>query len=337
MIAPDNTVPIYLDQNILSDLREGKNARDELVALLRKLEERNAIFVYSMTHVEECRDSSQPEKFVQVMEELPVYFMEFENASDPQITLSLNRARGHLLESEDATHQAMRLIADLLKVWHFASGWLGETEAQELKDDMAEEMKDFWKALQRDVEWDVLGEELGNQAKQALAATQDEMAATIEALPFDQTRDEWKQGWVDLRERLPANYAQLDEVPDEEAVSFLFSCLDELGRTELEKQFPQGFWSELEGRVTGELAGLAFLLFLCGLVRDKRVKKGCTERRSQYFRGQFRDGVHVENAARCAVFITSDKGAARLARSIYAYAGVKTEVVQLQIQDAAAR
>jgi hypothetical protein len=116
----------------------------------------------------------------------------------------------------------------------------------------------------------------------------------------------------------------------------MFSCLDERDRTALEKQFPQGFWSELDGRETGALAGLAFMLFMCGLVRDKRVKKGSTERRAQHFLGQFRDGVHIENAARCAVFITCDKGAARLARALYAYAGVKTQVVKLQIKDTAA-
>jgi hypothetical protein len=76
---------------------------------------------------------------------------------------------------------------------------------------------------------------------------------------------------------------------------------------------------------------------MCGLVRDRRVKKGSTESRMQHFRGQFRDGVHIENAARCAVFITCDKGAARLARALYAYTGIETKVVELQIRDTAAR
>lgn len=336
MNALDNVVPVYLDQNILSHLREGKSARDKLVGLLRKLQDRNVVFAYSMTHVAECRDSSQPEQFVQVMEELPAYLMEFENASDREINLSLDKARGLLLEPEDETHRAGRLIEDLLKIWHFASGWLDKTEAGELKDDMAREMVDFWEAMKRDVEWDALGADLEKQTIKGLNLAQKEMVALIESLPFDETQEEWQSGWAELRKRLPNNYSQLDEVPNEDAVSFVFSCLDEQGRKEVERHFPQGFWSELEGRETGALAGLAFLLFMCGLVRDRRVKKGSTKHRAQYFRGQFRDGVHIENAARCAVFITCDKGAARLARSLYAYAGVTTEVIELQIKDIAA-
>lgn len=337
MNALGDPTPVYIDQNILSHIRKGKNAREELVSLLGILQEKNAVFVYSTTHVDECRASSQPEQFVEVMEELPLYLMEFENAYDQQSTLSLGKARELLLEPEHTPHQAKRLIENLLHVMHFASGWLGETEAQKLKAQMAAEVANFWETIQRDVDWDVLGPELGEQAKYALSASEREMGALIESMSFDQFRDEWETAWVKLKERLPENYAQLDEVSDEKAVSFVLSCLEDRDREAVQCQFPQGFWSKLESRKTGELAGLAFMLFLCGLVRDRRVKKGNTESRMQHFRGQFRDGVHIENAARCPLFITCDKGAARLARSLYAYSGVKTKVVELQIRDAAAR
>lgn len=275
--------------------------------------------------------------FVAVMEELPVYLMEFQNASEPQATLSLGRARELLLEPQDATHHAKRLIEDLLHVFHFASGWLGKAEAQELKSEIAFEMAEFWETLRLDVEWDLLGAEFGEQAMHAVSAAQREMGALIENLSFEQIRDGWEKSWIGLKHRLPANYAQLDEVPDEESVSFVLSCLDEQDREAVQSRFPQGFWKGIEGRETGELSGLAFMLFMCGLVRDKRVKKGSTESRIKHFRGQFRDGVHIENAARCEVFITCDQGAARLARSLYAYAGIETKVVELQIRDAPTR
>lgn len=336
MNAPENVVPIYIDQNILSHLRSGKAAREELVSLLRALEEKNAVFVYSMTHVDECRDSLQPEMFVEVMEELPFYLVEFNNASDRQITLSLGRARELLLKTEDVTHHAKRLIEDLIYVFHFASGWLGETEAKELKNEIAAEIEEFWETLRRDVDCEELGPELGGQAMHALSAAQSEMGALLKSMSFEQIRDEWQKGLIALKERLPANYAQLDEIPDEEAVSFVFSCLKEEDRKAVQSRFPHGFWNRLESRETGELAGLAFMLFMCGLVRDRRTKKGSTESRMKHFRGQFRDGVHIENAARCAVFITCDKGAARLARSLYAYTGIATKVVELQIRASAA-
>lgn len=332
MNAPDNAVPIYLDQNILSHLRDGKSAREDLAGFLRKLQEKNAVFVYSETHVDECRASSQPEEFIQVMEELPVYFMELENDSDQKNTLSLNKTRSLLLEPEDWTHKAKCLIENFLCIWHFASGWLGEIDAKHLKDEMAAEMAGFWESLQRDIDWNELGTEIGVNAKQALIAAQVEMAATVKNLPFEQTRDEWEIGRANLRGRLPANYAQLDQVPDEEAVAFVHSCLDEQSKKAVESHYPKGFWSRPEQRKTGELAGLAFSLFMCGLVRDKRVRRGKTKSRIQYFRGQFRDGKHIEAASRCAFFVTLDAGAARLARSLYAYSGVNTKVIELSIK-----
>jgi hypothetical protein len=337
MNFPGDPASIYIDQNILSHLREGKTAKEELIILLRRLQDRNAVFVFSMTHVDECRASSQTEQFVEVMEELPVYLMEFENAHDQQSTLSLGRARKLLLEPEDTTHHAKRLMENLLHVMHFASGWLGKAEAQNLKSEMVAELAGFWETIQRDVDWEVLGSELGGQAKHALSAAEGEMGRLIESISFEQFRDEWETAWIKLKERLPANYAQLDEVADEKAVSFVLSCLEDRDREAVQSQYPQGFWSNPESRKTGELAGLAFILFMCGLVRDRRVKKGNTESRMQYFRGQFCDGVHIENAARCQFFITCDKGAARLARSLYTYAGIETKVVELQIRDVAAR
>lgn len=337
MNASSDPALVYLDQNLLSQLREGTSAREELVKLLGRLQEKNALFVYAMTHVDECRASARAEQFVEVMETLPLYLMEFQNASDQQSTLSLGRARELLLEPEDVTHHAKRLIDNLLHVLHFASGWLGETESRELKSEMAVEIAEFWEDLRRDVDWDVLGSELAEQAKQALTASQDEMGAVMEGISFEQVRDEWEKAWMGLKERLPTNYAQLDEIPDEKAIPFVLSCLDEQDRDAVRSKYPQGFWSTPESRETGELAGLAFMLFMCGLVRDRRVKKGNIESRMKHFRGQFRDGVHIENAARCAVFITCDKGAARLARSLYAYSGIETKVVELQIKDAAAQ
>ena len=337
MHLKNTPLPIYLDQNVLSHLREGKSAREVLSRLLGKLGEKNVVFVYSMTHVHECRDSAQPETFVQVMEDLPVYFMEFQDASEQQATLSLGRARELLLEAEDATHQAARVMEGLLKVMHFARGWLGDADVQAITDEMTTEMEELWETLLHDLEWDLIEAEVAEQAKCAFVAAQSEMALIIKDLPFEQARAESKLGWAALNAGLPASFAQLDEVPDERAVSFVFSCFDGRDRELIENQFPQGFWKEPAMRETGHLAGLAFMLFLCGLVRDRRVKKGANEKRVQHFRGQFRDGVHIENAAKCAAFITCDEGAARLARSLYAYAGVETKVIELTITESVAQ
>ena len=216
-------VPVYLDQNILSHLRVGKSARGELTALLKRWEEHNVVYVCSMTHVAECRDSLQPETFAEVLETLPVYLMDFQNPSDRQCSLSLGQARDLLLEPEDLSHHATRLVEEMLNVLHFASGWLGKAEAQDLKEDMAVSMAAFWDNLREDVDWETLGLDLCEEVKSSLPMIGEEMISLINDLPFEQARQEWVKEFVELRKRLPANYAQLDDMPDKEAVSFVLS------------------------------------------------------------------------------------------------------------------
>jgi hypothetical protein len=333
MNATHDPIPVYLDQNVLSELRDGKRVSDELRRALNKLKANNVAFVYSMTHVFECRDSVRPETFVSVLEELPVYLMEFQKAPEPHLTLSLGKARELLLEREEVSHQMSRLMDDMLHVTQFASGWLGDVEVQIIKDEMIAKITAVWETLQNDLDLDELGLEVARRAQSAFTASQFELASIIQSLPFEQIRDEWKKDWPLVRQGLPANFAQLDEVPDDKVVSFLISCLDDRSKEEIKIQTPAGFWRNPAMRDDNRLVGLAFMLFMCGLVRDRRVKSGRTESRLQHFRGQFRDCVHIENAAFCSVFITCDAGAARLARSIYAYAGVETKVVQLKITD----
>lgn len=188
MSIPTNPIVVYLDQNILSHLREGKVAREDLSALLSKLEKKNPIFVYSRTHVDECRASVRPESFVHVIEELPVYLMEFQNASDQQTALSLGRARKLLLEPEDAAHRAQRMIERLLTVSHYASGWLGDTGVDDLKAEMLGEMSEFWRSALEDVDFDDLGAEMAGQARDVLSNAQDETTTLIRNLPFEQAR-----------------------------------------------------------------------------------------------------------------------------------------------------
>ena len=332
MNIPINHRLIYLDQNVLSHLRSGKQARKSLLAWLIKLKNAtNGVYVYSMTHVDECRGASHPEGFVEVMEELPVYLMEFENAWDTQYTLDQGRERDLILEPEDEIHQVSRQIEDISQVFSFASGWSNEKSAKKLKAEMTEEVDALWNDLIRNHDWDVFGTKIGYLAKLLMEEWQEKMSEIIKNLALGRIKRDWEKVMTKLKQGLPGNLAQLDEVPDKDAVSFVFSCIVENVKAAVERQYPQGFWSTLDGRKTGDLAGLGLMLFMCGLVRDSRVKKGSRDRRLQYFRGQYRDGVHIENASRCEFFVTFDKRAVRLARCLYSFAGVKTNVIALSV------
>ncbi|WGH77215.1 hypothetical protein [Jannaschia ovalis] len=194
-----------------------------------------------MTHVDECRAASGPAQFVEVLEELPVYLMEFQNASSAQSNLSLGKARELILEPADAIQQAQSLMESMLHVLHFATGWLGETDPQCLKAEMSTEMTCLWQNLWRDVDWDLLGSEVGGQAKDAFFKARGEMCALIENLPFEQIRNESEKSLMKLKERLPPNFAQLDEVADKEAVSFVFTCLEKKRAGSHSGSFPARF------------------------------------------------------------------------------------------------
>jgi hypothetical protein len=293
------------------------------------------IFVCSDAHVGECRDSAHPETFAEVINDFPIYFMEYYEASDQKISAVLERASSLILEPEDISHKAQRLMEGFLKVIHYCSGWLDAHDSQILKEELIQQAEEFWDNLKDELEQEPISDEFTPEIRNQAIASTDSVkrffSSEIAKIEIEHTKDTWKIALADLRRRLPKNFAQLDDVPSEEVIAYLFSLLATHEKKFVEAQFPRGFWKSLEARKTGELVELAFMLVMFGVVRDKRVRKGRYEKRVQHFLGQFRDAIHIENAARCAAFITCDKGAARLARSLYSYAGVTTEVVQLKI------
>ncbi|MDO6589397.1 MULTISPECIES: hypothetical protein [Rhodobacterales] len=108
-------------------------------------------------------------------------------------------------------------------------------------------------------------------------------------------------------------------------VDFLISLLSDKERQGFVETYPKNFAANrlLEN---GELAGFALALFGMGLTKNKGEFTG---RKQREFRSQLRDTQHIEEASRCEVFVTFDKEAAKLARSVFAYAGFATEVVLL--------
>ncbi len=211
----------------------------------------------------------------------------------------------------------------MLKPLHFAADWLGEVDAKDLQDEIVSEMDVFWASIET---------ELPETTHGALRAAKDALAQEIRNIPLQNLQDENRELQSKLRARLPQSYAQLDEIPAKDVVSYVFSCLDDAEQTEIQQQFPPGFWSKPEDRKDGALAGFAFMLFFMGIVRDGRVRRKERKRREKHFLGQFRDCLHIEEASRCAVFLTFDVGAARLAKAVYSYAGVATHVWRLAVK-----
>jgi hypothetical protein len=323
-VDPGQPWMAYLDQNVLSKLREGEPGSDLLRGALNKMGAQGVMFVYSMVHVDESRASGRPEAFVEALNAISAWYIEPQAHDDHRVALSSGRAEELILADGDLLHQASRTMENLLKPMQFAMGWLDGVDETSLREELIEGVIEFWDALEM---------ELPEKNRVQLTGGKRAMLEAISDIPLEKVRGEAEVSFDRIRTRLPENYAQLDAVPADQVVEFVFGLLDDPDRDEFLKLYPRGFWTDAVGREEGNLTGFAFLLFALGIVRDKRVSSKGRARREKHYLGQFRDCQHIEAASRCAAFITFDKGAARLAKATYAYAGAATQVICLEIHE----
>lgn len=144
-------IPVYLDQNVFSALQKDKLERGRLLQFLDSMSSKRAVFVYSMIHVDECRESAQPEAFAKVMEEISAHLLEWSDSKDSNTVLSPMRAAELILAEPDILDEAARRMEDMLKPLHFAAGWLDEIEERELKNVLVEGVSSFWKLLEAEL------------------------------------------------------------------------------------------------------------------------------------------------------------------------------------------
>jgi hypothetical protein len=316
-----NAYAVYLDQNVYSALRTTSEVRDDLLHFLRNLIENGAICTYSNVHVDESRNSSRPEEFCHIFDSLPAYFIDSWLPESHILTLSPHRARELILGEHDAVAvKAEQAIERLLLPLQYLSGFLKDLQADEVREELLKEMSSFSKLLK---------EQLPSEVFSTIAPSISEVSDEIRELPLQRLEHESDHWLTEFRARIPVNYAQLDAVPDERVVEFMFKRMAPEAQVNAKSDYPRGFWLDPSLCNVGRLSSLGLLLFSLGLIRDRKMKKGDRSRREKRFRGQFRDCQHIEAAASCSVFITRDAKAARLARAIYSYAGVQTKVALL--------
>jgi hypothetical protein len=318
---PANKWPLYLDQNVFGHLIEEGETNSAITKLLRTLHEQGAIIAFSSIHVEECRAFHEPAKFVRVLESLDCHFIERKEADASQLALTPEKAADLILREADITDEAAKQLGDLLLPVQFARGWLGDVEAEELREEIFDSARSFWKRL---------ASNLPEKASPHLEALENEMLSAIRELPLTQMMAD-SNAWANSLSKNPNVYfSQIDGHPPETKVSFILSQLSEAEQIHINDQFPAGFWSTVQARQEGNLAGFSFMLFLLGLTRSREVGRKHQNYRRNHFLRQFRDCQHIEEASRCTAFVTFDEGAAKLAKAVYAYAGVATEVCLLR-------
>ncbi|MFN4173128.1 MAG: hypothetical protein ACK4GW_15365 [Pseudorhodobacter sp.] len=325
---------VYLDQNVLGQFLPDANASDLMRRLLLGLRNLGAVPVYSMTTVDECRAYGEPEKFAQILEEIGAGFIGKQDAAANALTVSFGRTRELILAPEciwDATARMMERPRFTLQL---ALGFLTLTEAEGLRSELLEANADYWHRFGTEIgdaegEFAVMGLLSPTEATRQLRAL---LERTIHDLPL-QKLDKEREAKLDRqRKRVEGSRETLKAKPVEDRVDFFLSLLDPEAKDDLVEKFPKGFWADPANRQDGNLTAFAFTLYGYGLVGHRKARSGDVNARQGRFLAQFRDCQHIEEAARCGLFVTFDKDAANLAEAVYAYAGVPTTVVQVALE-----
>ncbi len=304
------SIYVYLDQRVLSELREYKDLRPHLSERIEHLRSLGAVFVISHTSLLECHESCRPMEFARVLESLSVKLL----APVPKnlIQRSLEEIDPvDLLAGEGVSDLAgLKAMEAFLQPMQFTSGWLKNSSSKAVQESVLQEVQGSISELLPNVP-DILKSSIRDAHDHFLRVDLD--SALQEELNSRET----------LRAKLPANYAQLDELPPLEAAELIVNSLSSQEMQIIRREYPKGFRKTQPRQ--GDLVGFAFLLYSCGLVRDKRVK-GAGPKGRQHYKGQFRDCCHIEEAAYCDMMLTFDKGLQRLSNAVYSYAGVATQV-----------
>ncbi|WP_417209639.1 hypothetical protein [Antarctobacter sp.] len=312
---------VYLDQNILGHLFEGESAKEDLLRVLEQFRERGAAFVYSDVHVEECQAFFRPEKYIRVLDEIDACYIQPTERLEKHFAIKSNMA-GDLIKCEpDFASKSLTFLSSLMTVSQFALGWLGELEAEELMRELEVEL-DLWiEELSRET-YGLCDTAPIRQQLLASLLSLDVKALKKEGLAQQpQTDSEWNK-----------RFSRIDELPTEDVANFIFGEIGSDAAQHLRGLFPSKIWPDGVYVENGTLTGLAFFLFTQGVGRDRKVKSGGQSNRRKRFQSQFRDCRHIENAARCDVFISNDRRAINLAQATYAYSGVKTIAKYVKIR-----
>ncbi|MEP3783914.1 hypothetical protein [Ascidiaceihabitans sp.] len=311
---------VYLDQNILSHLREGEPHRDAIMTMLDSLKSKGGHLVYSRIHIEECRAFHQSEQFIQVLNAIGGLYIVPEVTFNQQLLLRPNAAEGLLRGEDDFAAKSIQFLNDNLLLSQYAFGWLGALDASDLKNDMQNEI-DLWvDALKR--------EPLGLLDTQSILQ---QLSDNLQSIDLNRLRYEAKQAQLETDAEWNQRYSELDGTPNADLVEHVLSYMDKKSQHIVSDMFPKSNWPEGAYQEAGTLAGLCILLFSQGVGRNRKVKSGKLEKRKKHFLTQFRDCCHIEEAARCHFFVSEDAGAIKLAQAVYAHAGVSTQACLISL------
>lgn len=311
---PEGKITVYLDQNVLSHLREGEAAQEALGCIVEGLCQQGVVFVYSRVHVEECRAFYDPIQYVRVLNRIRARYISPTSSLEGEPELIPDVADDLILDTEDFLDRCASLLSNLMLIVQFGLGWLGDLDAAVLRSELEDEVDRFIEVVSRETDGLADVKKMREQLISSLN-TIDLSKIRLEGANFSLTEEQWNE-----------RYSQLDRLAEDRIFDYILGQIDGKEAKRLVSDFPKNFSRKGNSCEYGKLTGFALLLFCQGVGRDPRVKKKGQDERRKRFLAQLRDCQHIEEAARFDCFVSNDARAVKLAEAVYAHAGVKTHV-----------
>lgn len=327
LMGENRKILIYLDQNIINDLRDGESSKDGLSDFLKSLQQPGAMLVYSDVHLEECRAFYDPDQYAKALDENSFFYMPSCEKLDSAVVAQCGVARKLICSPPDFFDRSNGLLLWFLPIIQYISGWLGDVEAEDIKNDLIKEV-DLWISdLERELRDLVDVRELHGLVD--VRELRGKLLETVNSIDLEKNKLEAASAYPTSKKAWNERYARLDRLAPGDVFDHIMSEIGGAQAASLRENFPKGCWPKEPYRTVGTLAGLAFLFFMYGVHRDSGVRRSSQQNRIARFLAQFRDCRHIEAAARCDLFVSNDAGARKLACVTYAHAGVPTQVASL--------
>lgn len=274
---------------------------------------------FSDVHLHEMQNNS--DEYAKLLEELDAIFVrnpgESDNRFHPLSSYDLGEPYQRFSEYRDFA-PAFSAFEAMLSPLHHMLGGQRDTDLKIIADTTGTRIKSAIEELFSSIE-------VGRSG-----AALKEFNAKIDATS-DMVRDiNPEESWeiFDSQIRSAREGDPMRNMQPVERVNFLLSCLSSQERDELKGLFPEKF-AQKKCLEVGDLAGFSLTLFSLGLTKRKGIFSG--PRQARKFAAQFRDFLHIEEASRCDIFVTTDQGAFDLSAATFAYAGFSTQSVLLKL------
>jgi hypothetical protein len=305
---------VYIDQNILTHADEEKFAE-----IFSRIRAQNAHLAISHVHLIEICRSKEPSKFVPRIAALGPVLLRSREADDPP-----SFAREIIVEFD-----ARKLIEDYLENFakiHFSLiqahlpllkmiGGLDDLSSNDLLRIYVENLEGSILPLLPTI---TLSE--SHHLKQQLSDAKRQIAQDWDTIDFQDAQRKFDV----LRTRFRAD-GRLHQVPPKELVEYVRGIAEREER-EIFAEFPRNFAQDTEDATTMISSFCMLLNALGAMPKTGRLLRGTSAQQERVLFAQILDNYHIGEAAVANAFLTCDTLAARLASSVFSYAGVGTQV-----------